>query len=143
MLYFFINLIISTGLVAAAYILIYLIYGKDFLDAVPILRILAISLVGNGFKEVCYGILSSRGYPLLILKNLLWGLVITAIGDFLIIPLYGVNGCAFVTSITSIITAFLLMIDASKVSTVRMADFFVAPTKKEIITIVKQLSHRQ
>lgn len=143
MLYILINSIIATGLIITAYILIIIIYGEDFIDAVPVLRIIAITLVGNGLKEVCYGILSSRGYPLLILKNLVWGIIITAVGDYFIIPIYGVNGCAAVTTVASIMTAFLLMFDASNVSTVRMADFIVAPTKDELITIVKQLLHRK
>lgn len=143
MLYILNNSIIATGLIITAYILINIIYGENFIDAVPVLRILAITLVANGLKEVCYGILSSRGYPLLILKNLVWGILITAVGDYFIIPIYGVNGCTAVTAVASIMTAFLLMFDASKVSTVRMADFFVTPTKDDLITIVKQLLYRK
>lgn len=143
MLYLFINFIIATVLISTASILIYLIYGDLFLDAVPVLRVLAITLVGNGIKEVCYGILSSRGHPLLILKNLLLGIIVTVAGDFFIIPIYGVNGCAVVTTVVSILTAFMLMIDASKVSIVSLVDFFVPPSKGELKTTVIQLLRRK
>lgn len=142
LLYVFVNFTIALGLIAFAPILIRLLYGNEYSPSIPVLQVLAISLIGNGIKEICYGILSSRGVPLKILKNLAWGILLSAVANYLLIPRYGVLGCATVTTITSFVTAFLLMIDATKVSQIVLQDFFVVPTRQELYKIASQLFHK-
>lgn len=139
-LYIVVNLIIALALVVCAHIVIYVLYGDDFMSAVPILQLLALSLIGTGCKEVCYGILSSQGAPLLIMKNLIIGAILCAIADYFVIPIYGVCGCALVTTAVSFATAFLLMNDVTRVSRIEMADFFVVPTRSEFLNIVRQIN---
>jgi len=139
MMYFLINLVITLGLIAFAPLLIKILYGQEFLPSIRILQVLAVSIVGNGIKEICYGILSSQGHPTKILKNLILGIVACAIGDYWMISYYGVLGCSIVTSIVSIFTAVLLMIDTTKISNIKILDFFVLPSKQDIRSIVQQV----
>lgn len=143
MLYILVNVAIIMGLVLSAPLLIKLLYGKEYLASISILQVLAFTLIGNGVKEICYGILSSRGAPLLILKNLLIGIVISTIANYFAITNYGVLGCAVVTVAISIVTALLLMHDVTRVSSIKYTDFFVIPSRTEVNTIVKSLINRK
>lgn len=143
MLYILVNVAIIMGLVLFAPLLIRILYGKDYLVSIPILQVLAFTLIGNGVKEICYGIISSRGVPLLILKNLLIGIIISAIANYFAITYYGVFGCAVVTVAISLITALLLMRDVTRVSSVKFMDFFVIPNRTEVNTILKSIINRK
>lgn len=139
MMYFTTNIILALALILAAPILIKILYGPDYSYAIRILQVLALSLVANGIKEICYGVLSSQGFPLRILKNLVWGIIICALGNFWMIPNYGGVGCAWVTSVVSFITAFMLMIDVTRVSKINLIDFFIIPSRDELMYIIKQV----
>lgn len=137
MLFVMVNVIIAIGIIIVAPIIVVLLFGDDFAAASPVLQILAFSLVGNGAKEVCYGVLSSQGFPLKIMKNLCYGIVLTVVADYFVIPLWGVYGCAMVTTIVTLITALFLMFDVTRNTEIRMSDFFVVTTfddLKQIIT---------
>ena len=141
-LYLVINALIAFGLLLAAPLLIKLLYGAEFYSATPILQLLAFSLLGNGIKEICYGVLSSRGYPLKILKNLCIGIVFTAIADFLVIPFLGAVGCSIVTLLATSFTAILLMKEAEKVSLIKFEDFFVVPSRNSLKYVLSQIIHK-
>ena len=143
MLYIMINVAIIIGLVLFAPILIRILYGKDYLASISILQVLAFTLIGNGVKEICYGILSSRGAPLLILKNLLIGIAMSAITNYFAITKYGVLGCAIVTVFITLVTALLLMRDVTIVSSVKFRDFFVIPSRSEVNSIIKSIINRK
>lgn len=136
MLFVIINAMIALGLIVIAPFIIKLLYGSEFVAAIPILQILAFSLIGNGLKEVCYGILSSQGHPLKILKNLCFGIVLSATANYFVIPVWGVCGCAMVTTIVSLITALMLMFDVTRISEVKMSDFLKAPSFEEVKLII-------
>lgn len=142
MFYIIINLFLAISLIITAPLLIRILYGKDYVVAIPLLQILALSLIGNGIKEVCYGILSSRGFPLKILKNLCFGIFITSIADYYVIPLYGVCGCSIVTLTITLLTAMLLMRDVTIISNIKYCDFFIIPSKDSIKSIFLQLFHK-
>lgn len=142
MLLFLINLLISLALIIFSSFIIPLLYGKDFVIAIPVLRVLALTLVFNGLKEICYSILSSQGVPIRILNNLFISIILLGIVLVILIPKYGLIGCSWGTLIVSAVSAFLLMLDTTKVSLIKMADFFVLPTKSELIVLVKNIMHR-
>lgn len=142
MLYIIVNFFIAVSLVVMAPLLIRILYGTEYNPAISILQVLSFTLLGNGVKEICYGVLSSRGKPLKILKNLTIGILISVVLNYFAIHYFGVIGCACVTVLATIATALLLMNDVTKVSIVSFADFFVIPTKQNIKTIIKSIFHK-
>ena len=142
LLFTILNVLVSILIVLTAPILIKVIYGADFLTSIPVLQILSISIIANGFREICYGIFSSQGYPTKILKNLIIGIVISIIANYCIIPKFGVIGCACVTSFVSIITAWMLMIDVMKISSIDYKDFFYLPSLSNIKDVIKSVFNK-
>lgn len=132
-----INIIIALGLIIGAPLIIRILYGEAFGDVVPILQILAISLVPNSQKEICYGILSSQGAPLLILKNLIIGILLSVLLNYFVIPLGGAQGAASVTVIVIYITTLLLKIDVSRYVNLKISDFCYVPILKDLHSILK------
>lgn len=137
----FVNITLAIVLFVFAPLIIKILYGAEYQSAVPILRILAFSLIANGAKEVCYGILSSQGAPLCILKNLIIGISLSAILNYFIIPNYGVQGCALVTIVVSFVTVLLLQFNISQITYVAISDFYTLP-KKEDVMFIKFLKKR-
>lgn len=135
--------LISLLLITFSSLIIRLLYGTEFDAAIPVLRILALTLAFNGLKEICYAVLSSQGRPLKIMKNLFAGAVIMAVLMWLVIPVYGVNGCALVTLAVTAFTTWLLMRDVCKISSVTMKDFFRVPKKKEFRQIINNIAKRK
>lgn len=142
-LYILINLFIALGLIVFAHLIVFLLYGEHFMKAVPVLQILALSLLGSGCKEICYGILSSQGYPLKIMTNLVIGSVLCAICNYFVIPKFGVIGCSFITTFISILTALLLIYDVTHISSVSFKDFFIIPTKQDFTSIIQTIRKKK
>lgn len=142
MLFILINMVVALGLIVFAPIVVFILYGEDFKSTVPILQILALSLVANGTKEVCYGILSSQGFPLRIMKNLSLCIILSASINYFVIPVYGVLGCAITTVLIAFISVFLLIVDVNRISTICCKDFFVFPRKNDLMNIVYSLKIR-
>lgn len=136
MLFIMVNILIAIGIIVVAPFVVELLFGKEFNAASPILQILAFSLIGNGVKEVCYGVLSSQGHPLKIMKNLCYGIILSVVANYFVIPVWGVCGCAMVTTIVTLVTAIFLMYDVTRISEIKMSDFFVAPTINELKEII-------
>ena len=136
MLFIMVNILIAIGIIVVAPFVVELLFGKEFNAASPILQILAFSLIGNGVKEVCYGVLSSQGHPLKIMKNLCFGIILSVVANYFVIPVWGVCGCAMVTTIVTLVTAIFLMYDVTRISEIKMSDFFVAPTINELKEII-------
>ena len=104
---------------------------------------LALTLVFNGIREICYGVLSSQGVPLKIMKNLMIGALIMAVISWFVIPRFGVVGCAYVTLTVTALTSVLLMLDVCSISNISMVDFFHLPDKAEIKNIVNNIISRK
>ena len=137
------NALISLLLILFSSFIIVLLYGVEFSAAIPVLKVLALTLVFNGIREICYGVLSSQGVPLKIMKNLMIGACLMAFVSWLVIPGYGVVGCAYVTLAITAFTSLLLMRDVCSISKVRMADFFHLPGKAELREIVNNIITRK
>ena len=142
MLFILINMVIALGLIVFAPLLVHILYGEEFKSAVPILQILALSLVANGAKEVCYGVLSSQGAPLKIMKNLSICILMSSLINYFVIPIYGVLGCAITTVLIVFISVLLLIKDVNKISIIGFGDFFVLPRKSDLMNILYSLKNR-
>lgn len=142
MLYLMINVAAAILLIILSSFIIKFLYGNDFLAAVPVLRILALTLIFNGMKEICYCILSSQGVPQKILKNLSVSILILMPVLLWVIPQFGVTGCAWVYLIITALSTLLLIIDVCKMSMIEPKDFFVMPDKIELMKIVTNIRHK-
>lgn len=142
LIYIVINILITAFLAIAAPILIKLLYGPQYIASIVILQALSISVIANGIKEICYGVLSSQGQPTRILKNLLIGIILCALLNYIIIPKYGVVGCAVITSLISFVTAGMLVVDITRITRIEIKDFFSLPSKEEIYQLAKHLFKR-
>ena len=120
----FVNTLLAIGLIIFAPIFIRILYGTEYQTAAPVLRLLALTMIANGAKEVGSGILSSQGSPLSIMKNLVIGIILSAILNYFIIPQFGVIGCSVVTVLVTFTTAFLLQINITRISELSMKDFY-------------------
>ena len=136
LLLIFVNMALAVCLIIFAPLIIHILYGEEYESAVPILRILALTMIANGAKEVSYGILSSQGAPLCILKNLSIGIILSAALNYFVIPKYGVIGCSIATVFVTFITALLLQINISRITSVSMKDFYTMPSRSDIMSII-------
>ena len=135
MLLVIVNSSIALGLILFASLIIRMLYGAEFESAIPVLQVLSLSLIANGLKEICYGILSSQGAPTCILKNLIIGILLSAVLNYFIIPRFGIMGCTFVTVIVTFVTAFFLQLDITHLTTISFRDYFYFPNKEDILSL--------
>ena len=131
----FVNTLLAIGLIIFAPIFIRILYGTEYQTAAPVLRLLALTMIANGAKEVSYGILSSQGSPLSIMKNLVIGIILSAILNYFIIPQFGVIGCSVVTVLVTFTTAFLLQINITRITELSMKDFYTLPSREDVMSI--------
>jgi len=102
-----ISVFLSLAVSLSAYWLIYLTYGVKYLNAVPVLQILAWKTIGMG--------LSSSGGQLIIIEKIqkwailrnLAGCVTCVVMNYLLIPQMGIIGSAWVTIITVFVSGCL------------------------------------
>ena len=127
--------LLAIGLIIFAPIFIRILYGTEYQTAAPVLRLLALTMIANGAKEVSYGILSSQGSPLSIMKNLVIGIILSAILNYFIIPQFGVIGCSVVTVLVTFTTAFLLQINITRITELSMKDFYTLPSREDVMSI--------
>lgn len=142
MVFIIVNSLIAFLLIVMAPIIVSVLYGLDFRQSIPILQILSFSLIGNGIKEVCYGVLSSQGEPIKILKNLLIGILASLILHYTLICRLGVMGCAISTVFVIFVTAILLVRDACSISQIRYVDFFCIPNKSDFRQMINSVFNR-
>lgn len=89
--------------------LILLLYGEDYLSAVPIMRVLLVaSFFNNGIRSAIANVLSAMGKQKQNLYVAGAGMVIQVTLDLLCIPRFGVIGVAWASATVYFIMAFLL-----------------------------------
>lgn len=136
------NSFIALFIILFSSFIINLLYGEDYIQAVPVLRILSLTLILNGIKEVCYGVLSSQGFPVKILKNLFVSIFLMSILLYWAILYWGVIGCAVSTLLITLLSVILLMLDVVKISKMKVGDFFVVPTVSEVKKTILNLKRK-
>lgn len=80
----------------AAPIAVPLLAGRAFLPAVPIFRVIALSIFGMGFTTVMAPQWVARGYFLRLAAISMFAALVGAVGNYLLIPRYGMPACAWV-----------------------------------------------
>ncbi|MCP9612827.1 oligosaccharide flippase family protein [Coprobacter tertius] len=115
-----------------------LLYGEAYTETIPLVRILSLSLVFIGVKEINYNILVSLGKAHLIFKNLMISFVLLIILLFLFIP-FGLKGSVWSVVISTIITTFMLSLDSKKVSIIKIKDFFYLMNYSEMMMMLNKI----
>jgi O-antigen/teichoic acid export membrane protein len=88
--------------------LILTFFGPDFAASVPAFQILLIGLAAHGADGVLSGYNVGVGRPEFNSYTALIALVVTVIGDVIMIPLYGLIGAAIVSSVAYTVKAAVL-----------------------------------
>ncbi|WP_164117116.1 oligosaccharide flippase family protein [Sphingorhabdus sp. Alg239-R122] len=107
--------VIFTVLILAGKHIIYIMSGPEFVDAYPLLLLLAgatiIGLVAVGLEPLLQAAHRAAGAFVIRLLSL------TVLGGLLywLLPLYGVQGAALAMLVSAVVTAFLLLLMGSKV----------------------------
>jgi len=98
---------VSSLIFILADFVIFLLYGSDYLGAVGTLRIII-------WSETFAMIGTARGIWILCERKnkyvkhyLLWGSIVNLILNYILIPMYGINGAAVATLITQIVTSMV------------------------------------
>ena len=138
-LLFVMNSFIALFIVLFSSFIIRILYGEAYVQAVPILRILSLTLILNGMKEVCYGLLSSQVFPMKIFKNLFISIILMSILLYFAISYWGIIGCAVSTLLITFVSTFLLMLSVVKISNIEIGDFFTVPRVSEVKMMVLNL----
>jgi len=81
---------------AAAPIAVPLLAGRAFLPAVPLFRVVALSIFGMGLMAVMAPQWVARGYFLRVALIAVFAAVVGVVGNYMLIPRYGMTACAWV-----------------------------------------------
>jgi O-antigen/teichoic acid export membrane protein len=95
---FVLNLVAVLVMAVVGRPLIIGLFGEEFASAVPAFRILLIGLAAHGADGVLSGYNVGIGRPELNTYTALAGLVVTLVGDLMLIPPYGLVGAATASS---------------------------------------------
>jgi O-antigen/teichoic acid export membrane protein len=88
---------------------IHLLYGAEFVDAIGQARVLLVGMLLAGGAGVASGYLFGRGHPGLNSLAMAVGLVLTVVLDVLLIPRHGAMGAAVASTVSYLVTDFLLI----------------------------------
>ena len=133
------NCVMLLALEIAAGWIIRILYGAEFLPAVPMLRVMLLTLLFSGAKEVSVNLIASVGRPVKILYNLIINFVIVAILLFILIRAFGSIGAVWAVVITAAATSLLLIRESVKLLNMRYSDFFCINRRQlgECLRIIK------
>jgi O-antigen/teichoic acid export membrane protein len=105
-----IGLVISTGLFFMSKVIILILYGREFIDVVPILKGLSILLFIRYAGAASSLLLTVADKQKIRAFAAVLALVINSILNYFLIPIYGLNGAVYAGIITAIIlNAFYLI----------------------------------
>lgn len=124
--------------IAAGWI-IRILYGAEFMPAVPMLRVMLLTLLFSGAKEVSINLIASVGRPVKILYNLIINFVVVAILLFFLIREFGSIGAVWAVVITTAVTSMLLIRESAKLLNMRYSDFFCINRRQlgECLRVIK------
>jgi enterobacterial common antigen flippase len=104
------TLIAALGLIGSLQILIPLLYGSKFIEAIGVCRVLALEAVVSGAIMVLVQAFSALGKPEVVTISQAAGLMITIPAMLYLIPKYGLLGAGFALLVSTIIRMILVLI---------------------------------
>lgn len=139
----FINLIAGIGLGLFGWVGIRLLFGSNFLPAFPILLILIPGAVVMSLAKLLSGDLGGRGKPQYAMYISITAMILSVVGNFLLIPRFHLAGAAITASVTSAINGILFLFAfqrESKVSLINTVIIQKDDFKVIMAIIMKKLS---
>ncbi|WP_022793459.1 flippase [Marinococcus halotolerans] len=98
-------IVICTGIIVLAPILIRLLYGEVYVPSATVLQLLMPGVIALCVAKVLHPDMSGRGYPLYAIRAFTLPLIINIVLNFMLIPGLGINGAAIASTISYIIGA--------------------------------------
>jgi O-antigen/teichoic acid export membrane protein len=120
-----------------------IMYGRDFVVSVDIIKILLLGACGLSIQKILTKCFSGIGKPIITSWSAVVGLIINIPLLFLLIPSYGIKGAALATSISYVIMglySILLFIKESEVKNVFDILFIKISDINNIYKNVKKIS---
>jgi len=111
---FLINLPIFLILFIFPGAVINILFGKEYLAAENVVRILSVSACFGAFVVISTNLLSMLGKSKLILTNLFIASLLNLILDIILVPRYGINGAAIATMIVWVSYAIVVLLQVKK-----------------------------
>ncbi len=100
-------------------VILNILFGENFLIATNALKLLSFAVIFQTFTKINGSILFSMGLPKLLVKYIFIGGILNIIGNFVLIPLYGIEGAVLSTLISFIfifIFSFYFLIKNIKIN---------------------------
>lgn len=88
--------------------IITLVYGKEYLSGSTVLSILIWNGVIISLSALTFRYLILKGLRIISIYRSLLGLVLNLILNYILIPIYGINGAAFATLISQVLSLFMI-----------------------------------
>lgn len=120
--------------------LISFLYSKDFLGAIFPFRILLVSILSVSGWHVLANDLSARGKPMLNTWAIGASVLLNIILNIIWIPIWGINGAAFATTISYTIMFLITIIFYTKISDNKIIDIILI--KKDDFKFYKEVANR-
>lgn len=110
-------------------VLINLLFGPEYIGAATSLKILSIGIFITSLSlPISQNILLSLGKSKLILLNLVIVSLFNLTFNWILIPIYGINGAAFSTTLATILLSLMLSLELKYFTS-------IIPTRKKVISI--------
>lgn len=129
--FFVFNLLMVLGIVVSAKWIVLLLYGEQYLPAVPLVKMLSLSVLFTGINELIGNVFSAIGKPRYIFFNLLISIIILVPLISVLIKTIGIEGAPIAVTFMNGITSLLLINTLRKHIAVSFSDFLI-PTPNKI-----------
>lgn len=110
------------------------IYGVEFQDAANVINILLPGVLMIVISKILHPSLAARGYPLYGLAVFIVPLIINIILNYILIPIYGINGAAIASTISYTIGGITYGIVYSRKENIKLRDLLFI--KKEDFDVI-------
>ena len=121
--------------------LIPFVYGPEFVDSIPVVRILFIGVVFATIGKVSSSYFFTEGKPEVHLKITFLAFLSNIILNIILIPKFGINGAAISSTISYAIFGFSYILVLLRDKGINFSDFFVIK-KSELKSIVDFIKRR-
>lgn len=111
-----------------------LLYGAEFSQSATIINILLPGVLVMVISKILHPSLAARGYPLYGLAAFILPLILNVVLNYIFIPIYGIYGAAFTSTISYIIGGLSYGFIYSKKENMKLLDLLIV--KKEDIQLV-------
>ena len=125
-------LILPIGLILLIFpkLFLNLFFGKEYLAGALAMQILVIGAILYAVAAITSVVISGLGHPKKVTKIVLFAALVNIIGNFILIPFFGINGAAIATFLSYLIILILTSLSLSKLIDLNI------PWKPWIITFI-------